>query len=110
TSVTVTGASQAVTGRTPITLAIKNTTNLSQVPGPMQSDGSFSAVLPASPNDAITITATDVSGRVTGPLLIGRVPFGSQSQSIPITTTMSDAGFLARNVATSGNHLAVASY
>src|SRR5262249_34897399 len=73
-------------------------------------DGSFSTLISASPGDQLTIKATDSAGRVSGPYTIGTVPFGSTSKAITITPAMTDSNFFARNIATSGNWLPVASY
>ena len=111
TTVTITGLSQSVTGNTPITIDLTNTTNGAMIAGmAIQSDGSFSATLSGRPADGMTIKASDAFGRITGPLSLGTVPFGSTTHSVVITQAQSDANFFARLVATSGNWLAVASY
>ncbi len=111
TTVKIEGAPQSVTGAMPITLELKNVAAGATISGlTVQSDGSFVATLPASPGDPLTIKATDAFGRITGPLSLGQVPFGSTVHSTPITPAMSDSAFLARNVATAGDHLVVASY
>jgi hypothetical protein len=111
TSVMIIGASQSVTGSMPLTIDLTNTNTNNKILGlAVQTDGSFTSSLPATAGDRITIKATDASGRSTGPLSLGGVPFGSQTTSIPITTAMADSSFLARNIATDGNHLVVTGY
>ena len=112
-NVTVTGAALSVTGSAPVTVALTNAATGQTVSGvAVQSNGSFSAVLPALPGQTITIAATDSASRVSGPYAIGSVPFGAESRSVLITPAMklSDTAFYARNVASDGNWAAVTSW
>jgi hypothetical protein len=111
TTVTVAGQAQAITGNAPIKIDLTNTTNSATVTNlTVNGDGSFSATLAGAPGDSVTIKATDVFGRISGPLSLGTVPFGSATHSVTITQAMSDAAFFPRNIATGGNWLAVSSY
>ncbi|HEX6177028.1 MAG TPA: hypothetical protein VF057_01615, partial [Thermoanaerobaculia bacterium] len=110
TMVTITGAPSAIEGRMPISVGVRNDSRGSSISGiTVQSDGSFQASLPASAGEAMTLAATDSIGK-TNTIPIGKVPFGSTSDFTPITPSMTDANFYSRNVATTGNHVAVASY
>ncbi|MGZ7081393.1 MAG: hypothetical protein ACXVJT_18430, partial [Thermoanaerobaculia bacterium] len=111
TMATVTGSAKAILGLAPVTIEVHNVTTGATISGlSVASDGSFQALITGSPGNALTIKATDTVGRVSGPLSIGTVPFGSQTHITTITPAMTDANFLARNVATAGNYLAVGSY
>jgi hypothetical protein len=111
TMVTVRGAAQSITGSMPITVEVANVTTGASIGGlHVQTDGSFSAMLPAAPSHQITVKATDSFMRVNGPLSIGTVPFGAQSGAIVISPAMADGAFLARNVAAHGSRAVVASY
>jgi hypothetical protein len=110
TSVTVTGAAQAIGGAMPIAAEVRNARSGAAVTATVQSDGSFTAVLEAAAYDTITVKATDTFAKVNGPLVAGRVPFGAQSRSVVIPTSNTDANFMARNVATGGDHVIVASF
>ncbi|HVS32818.1 MAG TPA: Ig-like domain-containing protein [Thermoanaerobaculia bacterium] len=111
TMVTVSGAAQSITGTMPITVEVANVTTGASIDGlQVQADGSFSAMLPASPSNQITVKATDTLLRMNGPLSIGTVPFGAQARTMVISPAMADAAFLARNVSAHGNRAVVASH
>jgi hypothetical protein len=111
TMATVSGAAKSILGVAPLTYEVRNATSGAAISGlAVAADGSFSQMITAVPGDAITIKATDSANRSAGPFPIGTVPFGSASTSLTITQAMTDSNFFARNIATSGNWLAVASY
>jgi hypothetical protein len=113
TTVTVTGAPLAVTGKAPVTLQVTNASTGQSVTGvAVQSNGSFTASLPGMPGHALTLTATDSAGRVAGPYPIGRVPFGARTKQLLITPEMkgNDTNFYARNVSADGNFAVVTSW
>jgi hypothetical protein len=111
TMVSVIGGPQSITGNMPITLEVANGNTGASISGvQVQADGSFAALLPGAASHRITVKATDSFTRVNGPLVIGTVPFGTQSKAVVITQAMADAGFQARNVSSHGNHAVVASY
>jgi hypothetical protein len=110
-SATATGTSSSILGLGPMTLQLRNRTTGVTVDGVMVSaNGAFSATIAARPTEILTIKVTDALGRASGPLSLGAVPFGSQPGRTTITPAMSDSAFFARNIATGGNFVAVASY
>ncbi|MGZ4778145.1 MAG: hypothetical protein ACXV5L_03055, partial [Thermoanaerobaculia bacterium] len=111
TTATVTGSAKAISGLNPITIELRDTTTGASVSGiSVAGDGSFTTTITAVSGDSLTLKATDSAGRASGPLGIGIVPFGAQVRNITISTAMSDANFLARNVAADGNDVVVTSY
>jgi|GEM_PF-1174599 len=106
TSASITGAVRAVTGQAPLVVELKNVTaNTTNGNIAVAADGSFTATISARPGDVLTIKATDKDGRVTGPLQLGSVPFGSAATSIFITPAQTDGSFRARTLASEGNIL-----
>ncbi|HSP14146.1 MAG TPA: Ig-like domain-containing protein [Thermoanaerobaculia bacterium] len=109
TMVTVTGARRAVTtGSASSSVQFTDTATAASVTLPVNADGTFSASLPASGGDTITIKATDSDGRASGPLPIGTVPFGTSATLTPIV--IGDANFHARAVKVEGTLAAVSSW
>ncbi|HUJ13922.1 MAG TPA: hypothetical protein VL284_09060, partial [Thermoanaerobaculia bacterium] len=110
TTAQIGGAAGAVVGDFPIRIDVVNvsTAGTISLTLPVDSDGSFSATLPASAGAPMTITATDAHGRVAGPVIIGSVPFASSSATTPIV--ISDASYHARTIAVDGTTVAVAGY
>ena len=111
--VTVAGAANAIRGVGALTIEVKNTRTQASIGGiAVQSNGSFSVLIPAAAGDPMTVKATDSVGRSSGPLSIGTVPFGSQSAQTVMTPSMklSDANFYSRNVASHGNWAVVTSF
>jgi len=108
-SASVTGAVRAITGQAPLVVELKNVTaNTTSSNIAVAGDGSFSASITARSGDVLTIKATDKDGRVTGPLPLGSVPFGSAATPLFISTSMTgDGSFRARTLASEGNILAV---
>jgi hypothetical protein len=101
----VTGAARAINGVGPMTVVITDATTGASISGvAVAADGSFSATLPASSGDPITVKALDATGRSGGPAGVGSVPFGP---SINATLINSDGAFRARTLAREGNILAV---
>jgi len=104
----ITGGSRAITGGGAITVAATdataNTTSTSQ---PVASDGTFSISFGASAGDAVSIEATDASGRKSGSVSLGVVPFGSGVTFIPILPAISETNFHPRSMAVEGNTLIV---
>jgi len=110
-SVTVTGSARSVVGLDPMVLDVGNSRTGELVPGvAVAADGSFTAAISGLPGDILTGKVTDGLGRISGPVPIAMVPFGSQTTSIPISPSMTDNTFLARNVAADGNRVLVGGY
>src|SRR5262249_28137043 len=100
TTATVTGAAKAILGFAPITVELRSApTGVSVRNTAIGAEGSFSASITAVSGDALTVKATDGASRVSGPVSIGTVPFGSATTSITITPAMTDSNFFARLVA-----------
>src|SRR5262249_19856976 len=111
TMASVAGAAKSILGFAPVTYEIRDTNTGTSIAGlAVAADGSFSTLISASPGDQLPLKAPDSAGRVSGPYTIGTVPFGTTSKAITITPAMTDSNFFARNIATAGNWLAVASY
>src|SRR5439155_319973 len=110
---TVSGSATAISGAMPILAEVRNTTSGASVSGiAVASDGSFSASIPASAGDAISLVATDVNGATSGVVRVGVVPFGSSASIVPITAAMAnnDGNFRARHIAIEGTTLAAVNY
>ncbi|HVR39041.1 MAG TPA: Ig-like domain-containing protein, partial [Thermoanaerobaculia bacterium] len=108
TTATITGSVRAVTGRAPITAELRNTSTNASTPNiAIAANGSFTATLAAKPGEVVSIIATDVAGRVAGPLILGGVPFGTTTTAVLIPPPQVDGGFRARTLATENSLLAV---
>ncbi|HKB78280.1 MAG TPA: hypothetical protein VKH35_01065, partial [Thermoanaerobaculia bacterium] len=81
----ITGLADAVTGAVPITIEIVEGTTMAAANGTVAPDGGFSVPLTGSAGDTITLEATDASGRVAGPIVVGTVPFGSSTELLPLS-------------------------
>jgi len=111
TTATVTGVARSVTGVTPLTVEVKDTATGASLAGQtVASDGSFSVLIPAAAGEQITVEATDPSGRKSGAIVVGTVPFGSGVTNFPITGSISEPNFHARTLATDGTTLIVGGY
>jgi len=111
TNATVIGAAKAIVGVAPMTYQLRNSATGAGISGlQVAADGSFNASIAGTAGDTLTVTVTDALGRVAGPVTIGRVPFGSQTGGVTITTAMTDGGFFSRNVGADGNDAVVAGW
>ncbi len=100
----VTGARGALTGTGALSLQLRNITTGNVVAGVAAANGSFVADMPATPGDQLSLQVTDVAGRTTGPLALGRFLGAS---AIEVSSAMSDAGFGSRAVAREGETLVI---
>jgi len=111
TNVLVTGTARAILGAPPLSVAVSDLTAGTSASGPVAGDGSFSVTLPALANDLISLEATDGTARTSGPVPLGRVPFGSGVSFTPLTGALTgEANFRARTLATDGTNLIVGGY
>lgn len=98
----------AITGRAPLQAEVKNERTGASMSVAVAADGTFTASLPASAGDTISLKATDAGGRLTGPVIVGTVPFGSAGTAVTVVST--DASFRARTVRVEGTLAVVGSY
>ncbi|HYR27034.1 MAG TPA: hypothetical protein VEU30_01125, partial [Thermoanaerobaculia bacterium] len=105
---TVTGRAGAITGQAPLTVTLKNVATAATIEVTAHGDGSFSALVPASAGETLTVAVTDAYGRKAGPVVIGTIPFGTATKVFPITTT--DANFRARTIKLEGARAVVGSF
>jgi len=111
TTATVTGAARSISGVKPLTFEVKNATSGASISGQsVAADGSFSVLITGAAGDLITVEATDPSGRTSGAVQAGHVPFGAGVSMFPITPSISEPNFRARTLATDGTNLLVGGY
>ena len=111
TTARVDGVSEAVTGTSPLTVEVRNTTTGASTPDvAVEPDGSFSATIAAKPGEILALVATDGAGRVTGPVSIGAVPFGSGTSTLVIPPSVTGSTFRARTLASEANLLVVTGF
>jgi len=110
TMATVSGSATAITGLAPLTTELKDTNTGATISVNVAANGSFSASLPSTPGDTLTLKVTDANNRVTGPLVIGTMPFGTATTNLPVVNPGNDANWRARLVRTEGNNLVLAGY
>ena len=111
TLATVAGSAHSIHGLAPLTIAVKNTTTGATISGQtVASDGSFSVLIPAMVAESITVEATDVAGRKSGPASVGAVPFGSAVDTYRIDGTLTGQSYSARTLATDGRWLIVGGF
>jgi hypothetical protein len=104
--VIVAGAARAVTGTGSLTVEVKNAATQAAMTVNADSSGRFSASLPASAGDVITVSAADGSGRIAGPVSVGAVPFGDSTNVQRIVIAGDDA-FRSRTIKIEGSLLAI---
>jgi hypothetical protein len=110
-TVAVTGSPSAIRGSAPLTVTVENVSTGTTGTAAVAANGSFSASVAGIANDVLTIRATDSAARTAGPVLLGRVPFGSGVASITLPPSLTgETSFRARTLATDGTNLIVAGY
>src|SRR5438552_10377236 len=109
TTAVVSGNAAAITGDVPVRIDVRDVATSATIGVTANSDGSFSVTLPASAGDAITITATDGVGRVSGPVGVGSVPFGTAAKTTP-TIIANDGNYRARTISVDGAAVVLAGY
>jgi hypothetical protein len=105
TMATIAGGAAAVSGHGPFTAQLRDTTSGATISATIAADGSFTASLPATPGDALTLTVTDANNRTAGPSLLGTMPFGTAVTTVPVVNPNGDTGWRARMVRVEGNNL-----
>src|SRR5205085_6650577 len=99
-----------VVGEAPLSLTFLTTAVAGATPitATAAADGSFTATVAAAAGDPLTLEVSDAANRTTGPVSIGRAPFGASVQVQTLSTSVTgDAAFRARLVATEGNRMVV---
>ena len=97
-NVNVTGPVASITGHAPIAVTVRNEKTALAVTAARAANGSFTATIAASSGDALTVTATDVAGRIATRSL-GHVPFAPNSTATALTAVATgDATFSARRL------------
>jgi hypothetical protein len=106
--VTVNAQSRAVTGAAGMTATIQNSATAASISVAPAGAGNFTASLPATGGDVISLKAVDGSGRTAGPVDLGAVPFGTSSPLTPVAS--GDAAFRARAIKIEGTTAVVTGY
>ena len=110
TMAAVTGGVGAVTGQLPLATELKDVNSGATISVNVAADGSLSSSLPATPGDTFTLKVTDGNGRVTGPVVLGTMPFGTAITATQVSNPNGDTLWRSRMVRTEGNNLLLASF
>jgi hypothetical protein len=111
TSANVIGQARAISGVSPLTVELRNTTTGASTPDvTVAGDGSFSGAIAARPGELLAVLARDGNGRITGPVSIGPAPFGSGTSTLLIPPSVAGNTFRARTLASEGNLLVVTGF
>jgi hypothetical protein len=111
TSANVIGQARSISGVSPLTVELRNTTTGASTPNvAVAGDGSFSGTIAAKPGELLAVVARDGNGRITGPVSIGPAPFGSGTSTLLIPPSLTGGSFRARTLASEGNLLVVTGF
>ncbi len=110
TMATVAGSANSVRGAAPLTVEVKNVSNGASLTRAVAGDGSFSVLLTGMVGEAFTVEATDAADRVSGPVPVGTVPFGTAVTTYQINSALTGQNYNSRTLATDGSHLIVGGY
>jgi hypothetical protein len=110
TLATIAGSANSVRGAAPLTVEVKNGNTGASLTKSVAGDGSFSVLLPAMVGESVTVEATDVADRVSGPVPVGSVPFGTAVTTYRIDSNLTGQNYFARTLATDGTWLIVGGY